>query len=189
MGQVRYRPASLSAAAAHGGTDYGLAGVIAPMAFGMGASNPNLVANRAYFARFVPSFTFSATKIAFGVQTAASTNDACDVGIYDSTVTKIVTAGATTGKLNATGLQTVTIAATTLTAGTVYYAAVSCGTLGGTAAQLAMTSHGVANTGDFFGTTAGTQLCGFAATSHPLPVGPVALSTASAVAYLAVRVS
>jgi hypothetical protein len=120
--------------------------------------------------------------IKFAVIVAATGNDACDVGIYDAAGTKIVTAGATTGKLNAASnsIQSVTIASTTLQANTTYYAAFSQGAIVTAVANLVMTNPGGGSggpVGDWPGTTIGTRLAGVVAASHPLPTGPVTLTT------------
>lgn len=157
--------------------DQALVGMLVPkLAVPVGTSTSvNLTANRAYYVRFVPARTFNITKIGFVVATAAGSDDACDVAIYDSAGTRLVSAGATTGKLNSTGAKTVDVTSTALKAGTVYYAAFSCGAIGTTAAQLMMTSPGATGFMDLFGTTIPTLLWGFQAAAHPLPA-PAAVS-------------
>lgn len=163
-------------------------GIIAPLTNVAGRGAQSLTASRALFLRFVPSRPMTVDRIAFICTTIAGADDAVDVGIYDSGLTKIVSAGATAGKLLATGPQTVTFTATPLAAGTVYYAAFSVGTFGGTAAQVwAATMTG--NAGDIFGTANGVRIAGHANSSHPLPTGPVTLTATIGPPILAVRES
>lgn len=144
-----------------------------------------LTADRAYYVRFVPDRDMTVDEIAFVVTVAAGADDACDVGLYTSALAKIVTAGATTGKLNGTGRKTIALTATALKAGTVYYAGFSCGTLGGSAASIAPIGLGGASgfTGcTLIGSTA-PDVEGFiqtASTPHPLPNTAVISATSAA---------
>lgn len=145
-------------------------------------------ANRGYFARFVPKADFTATVIAFEVTTIANVDDPVDVGIYSAAGARIVSAGATSGKLiTTTGVKTVTITGTPLYAGTVYYAAFSYGTVGGTAGTLRTTSSGAA--GDLFGATVGTTTQFFMTSAYPLPATATTSGTLSACPIIAVRAS
>ncbi len=106
--------------------------------------------------RFIPRRDMTIVKLGFVTTIAATNNDTVDVGLFDSTGAKIVTSGATSGKANATaGAQTVSISSTQLTAGTVYYAALQYGAVGGTAATFQTISGGAAGTPQMFGVTAG----------------------------------
>jgi len=101
-------------------------------------------ASRAYAIRFRCPVSITITKIAFGTTVAATTNDNCDVGIFSSDGTTLLrSSGSTAGKLNAAaGVQTVTLTSgIALTAGTIYYVAFAYGTVGGTAATIAMTNY------------------------------------------------
>lgn len=149
--------------------DYGLPGLIAPSMLHASITANALTASRAHGLRVCPSRNMTIALIAFYVSTAAGADDACDVGIYSASYAKIVSSGATTGKLNGTGIQTISITPTTLVAGTVYYIAHSVGTFGGTAAQLLSTNIANAVWADIFGTTAGKRLMGLQNTAHPLP--------------------
>lgn len=157
--------------------DNGQAGVLAPSVHGWAEGGLALSANTAYLARFVPSRDIAVALIAFAVTTAAGADDACDVGIYDSTLTRVVSSGATTGKLNSTGVKTVTVTTTVLKAGKTYYAAISCGTLGGTAATIRGANLGSTEGGQLFGGGAGVAEGFTKGTSHPLPAGPIATPT------------
>lgn len=169
--------------------DDGLPGLIVPGygTFLASSGTVAVTANQAYFGRFRPSRPMTIVNIKFALgAVAASSNDACDVGIYDATGTKIVTAGATLAKLNQTfnTLQTIAITSTTLAAGTTYYGALSVGAVGGTPAQLIMTNPGAGTTGPmgtWAGTTIGLRLAGVVAASHPLPTGPVTLTSSPVV--------
>jgi hypothetical protein len=69
---------------------------------------------RAYAQRFVPTRAMAITLMAFEVTTAASVDDACDVGIYNASLTRLGSSGATSGKLNTTGVKTCTLTGTVL---------------------------------------------------------------------------
>lgn len=103
-----------------------------------------LTANRAYAMLFTPKEQITVQAISFAVTSASGTDDPCDVGIYTAAASpvKIVSTGATTGKLNgATGRKTVAITPTTLAADTAYYvvfAANSTATLAMTAGASAL---------------------------------------------------
>lgn len=164
--------------------DKGYGGVVAPDFVG-GMAAVTLVANTAYWVRFRPSRNMTVTAIRYIVSTAAGSNDNVDVGIYNGTTrAKIVSAGATASKLNATGPQSISISAS-LTAGTAYYAGISCGTIGSTAAVLSGNELLYWELPTLFGTSAPALIQGTQATSHPLPATAV-VNSASAAPFLAV---
>jgi hypothetical protein len=110
------------------------------------------------------------TKIAFIVETAASVNDSCDVGIYDTTGARLASKGTTAGLLNSTGAKTVTLASPlVLKPGVAVYVAHSCGAIGGTGAVLTSRSVRTSGLSDLFGATLGTVEMGYYGSSHPLP--------------------
>lgn len=164
-------------------------GIIAPQSSsGLGQTTAALTtSNRAYLARFTVDGDVTVSQISFNVTTAATNDDACDVGIYSAAYGRLVSAGATTGKLNVTGVQTVTFTPTTLLAGQIYYAAFSIGTIGGTGPTLSCTS--IANTGyaDLLGSTAGLRQQSFQGTAHPLPSTHTSGGALNAVPYMAVK--
>lgn len=168
-----------------------IAGVLTPWMAGWTTSTVTPPANRAYFGRFVAPRDMTIALIAFVTTVAATNDDACDVGIYSSSLARIVSAGATTGKMNATaGVQTISITATPLTKGTVYYAAFSYGAVGGTAATLWSIGPAGANNGSIiFGSTVPSLIQGKADTSHPLPNPLVSGGNISGVPVLALRES
>lgn len=169
--------------------DQGETGILAPSCPGYSRSNLTLVANQAQIGRFVPSRPMSIALISFAVSTAAGSDDACDVGIYNSALTtKIASAGATTGKLNGTGVKTIAVVAS-LQAGTVYYAALSCGAIGTTAAIIGGGAFTVANYGALFGAGAPNQDAMFLAASHPLPASLAGASGTSTAPLLGIRES
>jgi hypothetical protein len=139
------------------------------------------VANRAYLLRVVPTRGMTIATVAFSVTTAATNDDACDVGYYTvsgSTLNRVASVGATSGKLNATtGVKTFTSLSWALAAGTVYYIGFSYGAVGGTAANLAMSGAGAAGIHDLMGAGVGTSEAVFKATSHPLPSSLSSLTT------------
>lgn len=138
--------------------------------------------NRAYFTRFVAERDMTITKMAFGVSGNAASDDACDVGIYDATLTRLGSAGATTGHLNSTGVKEIPLSGSVaLVGGRVYYAAFSMATPGGAAATVGALS--ISN-GQFFGTLFGAEGSGaatvqpdaemlFLSAGHPLGAGPI----------------
>ena len=138
----------------------------------IGSAAVAIVASRAYVVRYVATKTRAITKINFPLAVAAASNDNCDVGIFDSTLTTLLgSAGSTAGKLNASApsVQQLTLTGTVnQVAGTAYYAAFAAGTFGGSAAQLVGTNNGSAIVSQLFGSTAGTQTLGFQASAFPL---------------------
>lgn len=106
------------------GQTNGQAGIVAPTTPLTTPTAGTVAANRAYWQRFVPLAAYQVTTIGFVVASASASN--VDVGIYSANLTKIVSSGSTSGKTGATGRQTVTVAATDLTAYTIYYAAFAC---------------------------------------------------------------
>lgn len=144
-------------------------GLYVPIHPGGASNNITLVANRGWAMRFVPSRAMTIQSIAFSVFTAAGSNDNADVGIYDSALaTKLVSSGATAGKLNATGVQSIAVTATTLSPGVVYYAAFSSGAIGTTAGAVAGASIGSGAVASLFGATAGLIDIALNNAAHPL---------------------
>lgn len=156
----------------------GLPGEILPAPAGMFASQAarSLTANRAFLLRWQPSEGRRLTRLVFEVTTAASGNDACDVGIYDATtLTRLANAGATLGLLNSVGVKTLALTAPLdVQPDTVYLVAFSCGTLGGTAASINGRGMISATSGTAFCVNPASPsfpdaLCAVMDTAHPLP--------------------
>ena len=167
--------------------DLGQAGLVVPQLLSAASvASSALVANRAYYVRFVPSRTMLIDRIAFVLTAASGTDDPCDAGIYSSALARLTSAGATTGKLNASNntVQTATFTAVTLTAGTVYYAAFAANST----ASVLHTSVVTGSYFDLFGTTTGVRGAGTQATAYPL-VDPGSITGTSNVPILAVRES
>lgn len=161
--------------------DNGQAGIVAPGAVSTRTSTA-LTANRAYAVRFVPSRRMVITKINFRLSTVSGTDDPVDVGIVSSAGAKLVTSGATTGKLNSTtGTKSVTIAATILNAGTVYYAVL--------AANSTATLEFAGVVGDAFGTAMPQAEALYKATSYPIPTSLTAMTVTDSAPMLWVRES
>lgn len=142
---------------------------VPPQGINQAAATP-LTASRAYIARFVAPKTMTITKIAFQLTNAAGSNDNCDVGIFDASLTTLLgSSGSTAGKLNAApGPQTVNLTGSVpLVAGTVYYAAFAMGTIGTTAAQIAFTTGSIAAP-VLFGATAGNIAQAVQSSAFPL---------------------
>ena len=169
--------------------DLGLTGLFAPNPLYAGTANTILTASTLYVARFIPSRPFNAALIAYVVTSFATADDNVDVGIFNSAGTRLVSSGATAGKLNTSnGVKTVSFTATPLAAGVVYYAALACGTVGGTAATLSM--HNAATAGSqFFGSSMPNIGQGTYAANPTLPASVSISPTGGVVPLLAVRES
>ena len=101
------------------------------------------VVNRGYFCRFVCPRALSISKISFVLNVAATADDPCQAGIYSADGSTLLGASAQlTGLLNsATGpKQASLLAPAQLSPNTLYYAVLSTGAVGGTAAQVVATS-------------------------------------------------
>lgn len=146
---------------------------IVPTPTAAGTAALSMTANRAWFCRFVPSRDMTITKAAVHLSTAAGSDDAVDIGIYEvsgTTLSRLVSSGATTSKLNSTpGVITVNLASTTLRTNKIYYVGMSVGTIGSTAAAVIAHSGLAGGFGQLFGTDIPAVECGYAASSHPLP--------------------
>lgn len=111
------------------------------------------------------------TKMTFFVATAATADDPCDVGIYDSAspLNRLGSSGSISGLLNSTGLKQVSLAAgVPLVAGQVYYAAFVYGPVGGTVAQLQVNA-GISGITTLFGSASPNIESFFNNASFPLP--------------------
>lgn len=152
----------------------GFPGILVPTASGSTRGNVTMVANRAWLTRFVAPRNMTITKLTFAVTTAAGSDDEVDVGIYGphstaNTLTRLGSKGATTGQLNTLGLKTITITGVKLVAGTVYYAAISNGAIGTTAATIGGVGLNNTTVNQLMGSTVPLQIVGAKDTSHPLP--------------------
>lgn len=169
--------------------DNGQAGILAPTSIGWAGSTATaLTASQATFVRFVPSRIMNIVGAQFHTSTAAGADDACDVGIYNSDMSsRLASAGATTGKLNGTGVKSVTFTApVALDAGTVYYAAFSSGTQGGTAGNVLRAAWS-GSLAQLFAATTPQSEAFLKATSHPLPTSistPTATTSAIVLALI-----
>ena len=106
--------------------------------------------------RFVPTRNMTIVKIGFCMYLAATTNDQIDVGLYDATGARLVHAGATSSVVNgSTGVKTVAVSSTTLTAGTTYYAALWYGPTSGTPPSMVSITTGNNLVPQMFGAGAG----------------------------------
>lgn len=169
--------------------DNGQPGIIAPATTHGFTQTVLLTASRGYYGRFVPSRPMRIVSMSFVVTSFATNDDACDVGIFNSALdTLLGSAGATTGKLNATtGVKTCTLTSpVNLSAGAVYYAGFSVGTVGGTAATVETVSTGSSIGNDIFGATAGLREMGIKASAHPL-AAPVVTSATTSTVFLALN--
>lgn len=171
--------------------DNGQAGMFAGPNVGGSMGAANIVANDAWFVRFVPSRNMLITKIAVGVATVASVNDSIDVGIFDTSGNLLGSAGSTAAIANSSGAHPLTLTSSVqLVAGTVYYAALAYGSIGGTAANFLGYNGASANAG-FFGSTVPTIEWFRIGTSFPLATnsGFAGLAAIGAVPLLALRES
>lgn len=173
--------------------DHRQAGIVVPCGPGPGYNRATLAltASRGYYTRFVPTRPMRIVSMSFVTTVLAGADDACDVGIFDSTLTTLLgSSGATSGKLNASTAvpQNIALQAPViLAAGTVYYAAFSVGTFGGTAAQLEVAGVSTSAAGvDMFGNTAGLKEIGIKGSAHPLSA-PVTLSATFQMPIMALK--
>lgn len=151
-----------------------------------------MTASQGYFRRFTVDKTLAITLAAVAVGTAATNNDNCDVGVYSATGTLLASNGGTAGKMNATGVQTISLSIT-LSPGTVYYFAFAYGTVGGTAAGLVTNSKAQGGlSSQLFGTSAGSPGAfeqGKISSVYPLPSTIGTLTGQNSVPKAALRVS
>lgn len=141
--------------------------------------------------RIVPSRDINAVSLGIAVTTAAGSNDAIDLGIFDATMAnKLRSTGAVTGQLNSTGFKWIALtSAYTMLAGQAYYLAYSPGTVGSTAAQVGCVN--VANNAipSLFGSTAPSIEAAFhSVAGHPLP-SSLTPTASTVVPFIAVRES
>ena len=140
-----------------------------------GQAAPGLVPNRAMLMRFPCPRSMSISKIAFFIVAAATADDPCDVGIYDSAanpVNRLGSSGSVLGQLNSTGMKQVSLTApVALVQGQIYYAAFAVGAIGGTGAIYQGTQTDITGGGRvvMFGTVPPYLEHGYNATGHPLP--------------------
>lgn len=129
-------------------------GYIAPNQTGVGTVAYTLTASRTCYVRFVATRTGNTASISYNLSTAAGSDDAVDVGIINAaTLARVASSGATTGKLNGATTRTTVPLVAPLVAGTVYYAAISCGTVGSTAAIITGVQFTTANFSKLMGLT------------------------------------
>lgn len=165
---ARISSAGAPSGAFAGGADYSLPGIITPTFPGWAFGIVTGIANRAFANRFILPRPMNITLAAFGVNVAATTDDPCDVGIYDALGNKIVSSGATSGKMNVTAVSTIPLVAT-LKAGTVYYSAIAYGPVGGVAAQFMAANFGALYMARLFGAAAPLGVSMFKDAAYPLP--------------------
>ncbi len=148
-----------------------------------------LAAGRILYGRFVVQQPFTMASVAWSVTSFATNDDACEVGIYDSTGARVATTGSTSGKLNATnGVKSISLAYTF--APGVYYSAFLCPTVGGTAATVVHGSLGALQACQLFGTTAPNALGATEAGASSLPTSwTPAFGSANTCVQLALRTS
>jgi hypothetical protein len=168
--------------------DNGQRGIIAPTA-SHGVGTIVATASRAYYVRFVPSRPMQIVSIKFVVTAFSATDDAVDVGIINGTTgVRLVSSGATTGKVNTTNaVKSITVTSTALAANQAYYAGLAYGTVGGTAATLAgVTAGGTALGVTLFGTAVGTIEAGSTANAT-LPASATPASGPSTFPFLVLK--
>lgn len=152
--------------------DFGQAGVFAPNE-PLGFATRTGSSNVAFLSRVHISRPMTIASVSFNV-TAWSAGDtadpACDVGIYNTSGTRLGSAGATTGKLNSTGMKTVSLSANVPLTPGVYYVALSFGSLGTSSVTVWGWDASPSGAGATWLGTAAPACIGFnQGTSHPLP--------------------
>lgn len=163
-----------------GGPENGQAGIVAPV---LGGSATYSGAARTVYLRFVPSRVMTIVGASFATIVAAAANDTIELGIMDSAGSRMVTSGAVAGVLNtAAGAKTVNFAATDLTPGAVYYAAMATTAPGGAAAQLCARNLAGGACWELAGATFPTVECATESAVTAIPATAGAL-TANIAAY------
>jgi hypothetical protein len=168
------------------------AGGIAPSAPGVAGASLTLVANQAHLSRYVPERNMTITKLAYIVTTVAGSDDPVDVAIYSlnpsaGVLSRLNSLGATVGQLNSLGRKVLTIPATRLVAGTIYYIGLSCGVIGTTAAVILGAGYNSTTAAGLMGTGVPDLITGSKPASHPLPPtisGPSALANGPRIGVL-----
>lgn len=158
--------------------DNGQGGLMGP-ARNMGSTTTALVSNTLYSDRIVPSRNMLIKNINFKVMTASGTDDPVDVAILDSTLTRLSSSGSTTGRLNSTGIKSVTIPDVMLQAGSVYYVSIS-----GTSTASLLFAVVI---GDAFGTAAPLAEGLSKAATFPIGTSVAGMAVANAVPFLWIK--
>lgn len=172
----------------------GQAGIIIPTDRGWGPGVANLsTANLARFIRFCPRRDITPLSVAFVSGVVSTNNESVEIWISDASGTKLFTTGAVAGLTNsAIGVKNPAfVTPTLLTAGTVYYAALTSSLAGGTAPQLVTAAFQDVNTAKLFGTALGVVRFGTMAAvvpgSAPTTLVPDATTASAQQLYLALR--
>lgn len=132
---IRYPGTIPTNADASYGRSNGQLGLHLPSLAGSGTNYA--AAARTLYYRLVPSRPMSIVGASYTTIVAAASNDTIEIGFMSAAGARIVTSGAVAGKLNpAAGVQTVSLTATLLLPGLVYYFALATTAPGGTASQL-----------------------------------------------------
>lgn len=165
--------------------DNGQAGVTAPSGSGWTPITQVVATDVARLSRFTVNRAVAGVNVVFSVSGPATANDLCDVGIYGvngTEVVRIASSGGTAGLLNSTGVKAVPVAVN-LTPGSVYYAALAGGTVGGVGGTLVAASYANVNGARQYGTAAGYFEVDTAGTAYPLP-GTIVPQNVSGVGFM-----
>lgn len=166
----------------------GRPGVLTPDELRLSQNGVTLTANQAYANRFYLADPLSVVSIAYVLNTAAGSNDNVDVGIYDSAGNRLASSGATAGKLNTGSFVVVSVSlSVNLPGNSVYFAALSCGAVGTTAAVLQGVTNNVGVMGQIWGASDTDMMMGSKSSVHPLPTTLTAKTASGSNPLIAVR--
>lgn len=173
MGGLERRTAILKTLSP-GALAQGYPGILTGPYFGF-ATNLTSVANRAFFARFVPEEDMFVTKISYVVSTLDAGDPTVQVGIYNgTTLARLGASTAASGIVTSTGVKTQAIVTPfLLTAGTVYYGAIVSP---GATHVIQARNVNAATVYTIFGATVPNLGAGVMAAAAPLP-DPAVIST------------
>lgn len=160
------------------------AGLLGPDIPGWNFAAAALASGTTYLYKVSPDRDYTITNAWLAVTTASGTDDALEIAVYNDDLTaRLATSGSVTGKLNATGVQSVAIEAA-LKAGTRYTVAFKAAST----ASVRFAAWTTATLASAFGTSASALMLAFInGLSTPLPTSIGTPSAASQVPLLALR--
>jgi hypothetical protein len=158
-----------------------LLGVLAITPFGT-YSGYTAVDDQILIVRCVPDENQTVDQMTFGVVTASTNNDQCQVGIYSSAGSLLASSSATSGKLNVAGNSIVDLSSSyALVAGTVYYFALWTEFTSGTAAVIGGNTIGTVRMSAFWGSSMPNMYHGLATgASLPSTISPTVTGATTA---------
>jgi len=139
----------------------------------MHQGNVSTAATRAFFQRFVCPRSMQVKYLVFFVQAISTSDDAIDVGIYDSagpTLNLLGSSGSKSGLTTSVGYKVVQLASpVNLVKDQVYYAAIAQGTISGTGCTFHGTAANSGHTQIFGGAPPQSEIFCIMSGAFPLP--------------------